>query len=164
MDMFEYMLHGTRFEPNTTLRQLTVLTQRHIEQSVWRAWRTRRTEAHILRIPIDRREHIQFRRKPIAGHATLRVHLLVKVQRQHAAQILLEHVQRRVLGDVRRKDGTIAAVQTVALFGAPVRQMRAPVVALDDAILCDIVDAREDCHTIGGRAVLAVHQAELFVR
>lgn len=60
---------------------LTVLTQRHIEQTIRCAWWTSRTEAHIFRIPINGRENIDVRRESVARYTVTRFDFLFEFQR-----------------------------------------------------------------------------------
>lgn len=124
------------------------MTGGHIEHAVWCTWWTSWTEAHIVRIIVDRCKYFFAGRETIAGHTIFRIDFSFECQRQQTAQILVVHVQRGVFGDVRWEDGTIGAVQMVTGRCAPMWQIFFAIVFVDDAEFCDVIDASEDCHTI----------------
>lgn len=128
--------------------KLTVLTGGHIEHSVWCTWRAGWTEANVVWIVIDGGEHLFAWRETIAGHTVFGVDFLFECQWQQTAQIFVVHMQRGVLGDVWRENGAISAVQMVAGRCCPMRQVFFAIVFVNDAELCDVIDAREDGYTI----------------
>lgn len=57
-------------------------------------------------------------------------------------------MQRGVFGDVWRENGAVRAIQMVAGRCCPMRQVLFAIVFVNDAELCDVIDAREDGYTI----------------
>lgn len=130
---------------------------------MWSTGRTSGTITGIVRIILYGSESLHIRRESVAHDIISRVHLLLEAQWQQATQVLVVDVQRAIGGDVRREDGSVGSIQAVALLLAPVRQMSASIVLVNDAELGNVVDAREDGDTVRGCRVLAVHESELIV-
>lgn len=127
---------------------LTVLTGGHIEHSVRCTWRTGWTEANVVWIIFDGGEYLLAWRETISGHAVFGVHFFLKCQWQQTAQVFVVHMQRCVFGDVWREDGTVRAVQVIAGWCRPMRQVLVAIVFVNDAEFGDVIDAREDGYTI----------------
>lgn len=127
---------------------LTVLTGGHIEHSVWCTWWTGWAEAYIVWIIFDGSEYLFGWCKTVSRHTVFRVNLTFECQWQQAAQIFVVHMQRRIFGDVWRENGTVSAVQVVAGGRCPMWQILVAIVFVNDAKLCDVIDAREDGNTI----------------
>lgn len=110
--------------------------------------RTGWTEANVVWIIFDGGEHLFAGRETISGHAVFGVDFFLKCQWQQTAQIFVVHMQRCVFGDVWREDGTVGAVQVIAGGCRPMRQVLVAIVFVNDAEFGDVIDAREDGHTI----------------
>lgn len=70
------------------------------------------------------------------------------LERQEATDVLVVHVDGIVLADVRRKDGTVATVQLVALLSRPVLQFVLSVEPVDESVLGDISSSRKHGHNV----------------
>lgn len=100
----------------------TILTEWHIEQSVgWAGRLARGAVAHVLGTTIDISENPLGWGETIAGYLVVGLHLLLEDQRQQSAQILVIDLQYARLLNVWWENGTICAVQAIALICGPVR-------------------------------------------
>ncbi|KAJ8885846.1 hypothetical protein PR048_012052 [Dryococelus australis] len=80
-------------------------------------------------------------------------------ERKLSTEVLLVDVERGILGDVRREDAAVAAVDAVAPLRLPVRQLRVAVERVDDAVLGDIISACEHRQAVlRGAVFLKQHQ------
>lgn len=132
----------------SSARLFTILTCRYVEHSVWRAWRTVWTEAHVVWIVFHGGKHFFRWCESIAGHIVLCDDFLFEWQWQQAAQIFVVQMQCGIFGDVWRENGTVSAVQMVAGWRWPMWQIFDAIIFVNNTKLCDIIDARKNGYTI----------------
>lgn len=130
---------------------------------MWSAGWTSGTKTRVIWIVLHRSESLHIWGESVTNDIIRCVHLLLEAQGQQATQVLVVDVQRAIGGDVRWEDGAVGSIQAVALLLAPVRQMGASIVLVNDAELGNVVDACEHGDAVGGRRVLAIHESELIV-
>lgn len=132
---------------------LTVLAGADVEEAVGGARGAVGAEAVVFGVVLGVSEHVVGGAEAVAEHVAVGHNLLLEVQRQQTAHVLVPHVQRRVGRDVGWEDGAVATVQPVAAFGLPVRQVGASVEAVHQAVARDVALAGENGHQVLGGAV-----------
>lgn len=132
---------------------LTILAGADIEEAVGGARGAAGAEAIVFGIVLGVSEHVVGGAEAITHDVAVGHYLLLEVQRQQTAHVLVPHVQRRVGRDVGREDGAVAAVQTVAALGFPVGKVGTPVKAVHQAVARDVALAGENGHQVLGGAV-----------